>query len=332
MTAVETRISRFCNSTAMAILLAVAAVVMSLMSWRYWQGMPHDVNHSLLLPSPNQWFASAPFISFSLNIILLVGSAVLMAVQNRVFNIVHNYSLMFVGMFVFMSAATPSVATVFQGGTLLVFVILLCMILLMTTYRNRALNRHIYLASLLVNIGATMEYGFFMYLPILIMGMVQMRTLSLRSLVAFALAPIAAWLFLPIYAYCNGYSFHSPEFVGIFETMPENDAIRFLITVAFTLILGLGLGITNFFRISSYNAKSRAVNSIISVVMLITVVMTVLDITNVQFYVLLLNACTAFQVGHFVAINEKRRGYILTIVISLCYLGLWVWQYLFSIA
>ena len=315
----------------MAILLTMAAVAMALMSWKYWQSMPHDRNYSLLLPSPNLWFTSEPLISFGLSSFLLLTSAVLMAVQNRVFNIVHNYSLMFVGMFLLMSAATPAVATVFQGGTLLVVAIMLCMILLMSTYRNPKLNRHIYLATLIVGIGTSVEYGFLMYLPVLIMGMAQMRTLSLKSLVACFIGVLTAGWFIHVLAGLNGGKFHSPDFVGIFEVMPENDAVCFLITVAFTLILGLGLGVINFFKISSYNAKSRAVNSIISVVMLITVIMTVLDITNVEFYVLLLNACTAFQVGHFVAINEKRRGYILTIVISLSYIGLWTWQYLLSI-
>ena len=49
------------------------------------------------------------------------------------------------------------------------------------------------------------------------------------------------------------------------------------------------------------------------------------------FYVTLLNACVAFQVGHFFRLTVMRRGYIIVTSLSVAYLAIYTWAMLTTI-
>ena len=324
MKAIEVKISRFYSSYAMATLLVAMALVMMWISWHFGDFYPEGFEHGLALDSPNQWFGDRS-VSCLFSILACALTGAMMVVQNRTFNILRSYSVTFIGLFILMSAALPSVALAFNGGSLLAPVMMLCLMTLMASYRRTEMTRRVFLVFCLLSAGAMVQYGFIMFLPVMLMGMAQMQIMTLRSLVASLLGIATPWIILLTFGYDTQPLFRTPEFVSIFEEMPEPKAVHFLITVGITLLISLGIGLANIFKILTFNAKARAMNGLLSVTTVMTMAMTIIDITNIYFYVTLLNACTAYQVGHFFAMNVRRRGYLLPLTLTLGYTALWVW-------
>lgn len=102
----------------------------------------------------------------------------------------------------------------------------------------------------------------------------------------------------------------------------------FLAAVAFTLVLGFMLGMVNLIKIIGFNAQARAYNGLLSLISIATGVFAIINFTNLAFYVTLLNACVAFQVGHFFRFTAMRRGYLFMLAFMAVYLGLYFWALL----
>ena len=100
----------------------------------------------------------------------------------------------------------------------------------------------------------------------------------------------------------------------------------YLASLLFTLALGVGLGLTNFIKIYAYNARARACNGLLSVVSLFTAVFAVADFMNSTFYILLLDCCVAFQMGHYFRLYAQRRAYVLAIGLMVVYGGFYIWS------
>ena len=99
----------------------------------------------------------------------------------------------------------------------------------------------------------------------------------------------------------------------------------FLCTVLLTIIIGFLLGLANLIRIIGFNAQARAYNGFLSLLGITTGVLAIMNFTDLQVYVPLLNACVAFQVGHFFRATASRRGYILILGLLASYTALYIW-------
>lgn len=104
-----------------------------------------------------------------------------------------------------------------------------------------------------------------------------------------------------------------------------------LAAVALALIAGFFLGSFNLLKIIGFNAQARAFNGFISLLSIATGIFAIVNFTNIAFYVTLLNACVAFQVGHFFRLTVMRRGYIIVTSLSVAYLAIYTWAMLTTI-
>lgn len=66
----------------------------------------------------------------------------------------------------------------------------------------------------------------------------------------------------------------------------------------------------------------------ISLISVATGLFAIINFTNIAFYVTILNACIAFQVGHFFRLTVMRRGYIVVVSLIVAYLGIYTWAML----
>lgn len=329
MTAREARIAHFVTTRPMAAILAAIGFV--LLSVSYVSGSyppPSGFDRGLVFDSPSEWFASSASESFGFNFAGLVVLATLMMVLNSSFNILRSFSVTFVGLFVIMTAATPASACAFTGATLLAVTVLSAMTIMLTVYGRPSLSRRVFMAFFLVALGGLTQYAFIPYLLVLTGGIFQMRVGSGKTLLAGALGVITplwlVWAFWPTTTLEP--PVHMPDFTYYMLDWPFHARLVTWVTAGTTLVLGVMLGVSNMVRIYSYNAKARAINGLLTVVGIMTVILTLADYTNMPVYIVLLNVCTAFQAGHFCAIHERQRSYLVMVGLALLYTGFWIWN------
>lgn len=326
MKAREVAITRFVNSRPMAALISILALCLMLWSATARQEVVLTADRGLSLPSPDKWFDPLGSSSFFFNILTIVGCGVMMAWLNASYNILRSFSVTFIGIFLLMTAATPIETSLFQGASLLAFGVLVAMALMLSVYGRPLMSQRVFLAFAIISAGSLFQYAFLIFIPVMFVGLAQMRVMRPRAVVAALLGVITPWwlrlAFSPVEAWpC----IHMPQFENVFPTWPFELTARLWITLAITLSLGLVLGILNLIKIITYNAKARAVNGLLTTVSIAAGIMALVDFTNMPVYIILINACTAFQIGHFFTINIARRAYIAVLAVIATYIGLFVW-------
>lgn len=278
--------------------------------------------------SPNHWIESA---GLSMNIALGVSllSAVAMIVISRIYNLHHTLSLVCGAFFLWMLAACPMSAGHFNGGLLLVAVMLAAWNLLFSTFDTPAATPRVFLAFFLVAAGALTQYGFIPYLPILLVGCGQLRIFNFRTLMVAMTAIITpVWITWGL-GLIDFTAVSKPTFDSIFTEFAPRRLVWYLSLTGFTLALLVTLVMANVIRIYSYNLATRARNSLVIATSIATAVLTVVDFTNMPFYFPLLCCCTAFQLGHYTHFHSGHRVCnFMLLGVMLVYMGFYIWRML----
>lgn len=304
MTKRETHITNVIRSRGVAGLLMLAG------AWMIWSSPGFDI----LRP--------ADIVS-----LLLAGAtAVAMIVINRQFNLLRTTSLFFAGLFMIACGATPQVFTT-EGivPALLALTVTGAMWLMFTLYNRRMSDRRIFLIFTLLSAGCILDFTFLFYVPVFLAGMGQMRIFRFKKIVSAIIGLITPWWI--------GFGLgvlSVPELPHIIFTPPSMlldmpGGWPFLSTVAFSLLIGFFTGSLSILRILGFNARARAVNGLLALIGIVTGALAIVNFTNLTTYVVLLNSCVAFQVGHFFRATATRRGYIFVLALVAAYVSLYIW-------
>ncbi len=321
----EQRLSSFVRSKAMSILLAVAAIAMTLCAGPSPCGSDVFAAGQFMLPSPQSWFTS-PVEALWVNLCVIILVAAMMFYINRRFNILRSQSVIYSGLFMFMTAATPQIATQFTGSSLLAAAIFGAIILYFSDYNNPARTRPLFLAAFFIGVIGLFCVSAYFYIPVLIIGLVQMRVFSVRSLAAVVIGLLTpVWIIWGLGISEFGYE-AAPFFVPVSELVSTQCGIGLIAAVSVTLLAGLTLGSAVLIKILSFNVRIRSLNGLLSVISIASGLLVLVNYSNMQFYVTVLNATVAFQVAHFMRINRKRSGYIAALILISIYTGLYVWS------
>ncbi len=324
MRPVEERITQFVHSPVMAWTSGIVAVVLMWMAYTAVGGVPDPVAKGVGLPSPNLWIKS-PGLSFFINLSVAVGISWMMMLINTRYNLLRDITRVFAGVFLLMQAALPCEMGRFNGGSLLGIVSLSCIFLLYSAYNKPYFTRYIFLIFCILAAAAMTQYGFVAFIPVFMMGCGQMRVFNPRMFTAIILGVITPLWIAWAFGLVKIEAVTVPDFTAFASFLSSGGKMQFFATVAVTMIVGVTLCIINMIKVLNYNMRSRSYNGFISLLLFATSALTILDFTNMAFYVTLLNVCTAFQVGQFFVINIKNRGYITVLVVVALYLGLYVW-------
>ncbi len=306
MTRREKHITNVIRSRGVAILL------MLLGAWMVWSAPRYDI-----LDIPD-----------GISLLLTVATGAGMIMINRQFNLLRTTSLFFAGLFMVMCGATPGVFTGGLTPALLAATVTCSIWIMFTLYNERRSDRRIFLAFTLLSAGAILDWAFLFYIPVFIAGIGQMRIFRFKKILAAIIGIITPWWIalglglVPV-----------PRIPHIFFTPPAMLAETpggwpFLSAVALTLAIGFFTGSINLLRILGFNARSRAINGLLSITGIATGVFAIVNFTHIATYVILLNVTVAFQVGHFFRATVNRRGYIFVLALLVAYTGLYIWSIL----
>ena len=311
MTRKETRLTNFIRSRG------VGAIIAAISAWLTWRALPSY--------TPSGWSGIMPELSWGINFMLLAATAGAMIAINRQFNILRTLSVFFAAYFIFTTCSTPDISSFLSVSSILAAGIILCMWILFTLYNERYSDRRIFLIFAILSAGTLYDWKFLFFIPVFIVGLAQMRILRFKKIMA-ALIGIATppWIafglgLIPIPAIPHIY-FTSPTLL-----LQAPGGLPFLCAVVLTMAIGFLFGSINLLRILGFNARARAYNGFLAILGIYTGALAIINFTALPDYVTLLNACVAFQVGHFFRATASRRGYIVVLLLLAAYTSLYIW-------
>lgn len=318
-------LERFLHSRFGAILMMAIAVVGTIVSYGIGniKHLPGDTG--MWLPSANDWIAVGR-VSLAVNLALNGVIAVMLLLLNKWFNILRNPSNLFAGMFFILQMSLPDLMGQFYGGTLLCLVMLFSTIVLYCTYNQPFPRQPIFLIFFLLTVGSMTQYAYVFYLPVFLIGCAQMRILDVKTVLAAMIGIITPIWIMWGFGIVTFADLEMPKFVNVFSALDTREALQMLVSVGLTVGILFVLGMINLLKVYHYNSKMRAYNGFISIMSVVTIILIIIDYTNIVIYVPLLNCCAAFQIGHFFVSNEFRRSYIAILGIVAVYCGLYMWS------
>lgn len=311
------------RSVAFAIMgLSVIALIAFYYGGHY---LRIDGDKGTALPSANEWITSstadmiAALASMGVSVFLMIAIC-------KIFNVLRSMTWLHVGLFCLMNAATPDLAIQFYTGNMMLPVLQICLLLLLSSYRQANASRHMFLIFLLLSFGTATQYCFLAYTIVFLVGCAQMQVFDGRTLTASLLGLITPWWILFGFGVITPAQVHIPNFTSIFADFNFDDTILLGITVGFTGLLIVMALVLNVFRTIAYNAQARAVNGVFAIMSLITLIACCIDFRNMIVYIPTLNFCASLQVAHYFAVHRADRSFIGIIVIIAIYTAIYLCQ------
>ncbi len=278
----------------------------------------------LLKPMP-MW------VGVTANIIFNLGIMALMVLTNRAFNVLRALSWLHVGLFAVMQAAEPFSLLHFGSGSIVAAIIMVCTMLMFSTYSDPTQVRKVFLTFLLLSLGTAIQYGFIFYIPVFLLMCAQMRIMSPRAISAALLGIATVWIILLGFGIISINDIHMPQITDVFTAMESRSVLYTLGVIGITVLL-LILSVTaNVLKTIAYNAKARAFNGAMLVTALATLVALIIDFDNMAGYLPLLNVCAAYQITHYFVNHRYERQYIGVIGVIAIYIALYIWRFLLSL-
>lgn len=320
---------RIFESRAFAATLIVISLTATLAAGTSMTVLP-ERDCGFGLTSPAHWIA-APGLSLWVNIAAELLMLAAIALINRAFNLFRGLrggALLMGALFMFMQGASGA-ASHFSGGSVLALLLLISVAALFSIYQRHDGNRRIFLIFALFGAGALTQYGFLPYLAVLILGVVQMRVMGPRALIAI-LSGAAA----PLWILCGSglmelRPLSADMFADFFEPALYHTDIFVTVASAAAILCGFFSGLLDMVQVYALNAVTRARFGLIAATGLLTGILCIADFGNIGFYLPLLNLTTAFFVTLLFSLRPRGgagAGSVAVALLTLLFSALYIWK------
>ena len=300
----EESINRFINSRYCLLTMAVVAVALSYFFHIAGTGVQE----------PPQGISTLPVVfdgPWIVNIALVFTVAVILRVLDKNFAFVREYTVIYVSYFLFAVLVNPDYASGTPAAAAVNIILMLCTLILFGNYQHRERRRIVFLVSFLLSACSLLDYVCLLFFPAFIIGFLQMKIFSFKGFLAMLLGAVTPyWIVLGAGILSFG-DLQMPRFdISLDRYMQELD-LSDIYRIAFLLIAGTVLGIANMFKLISYRLQLRSYNGFFTFMAIFTTLLMVVDIKNLDTYLMTLNICMAYQTAHFFTIYKLQRRYVL---------------------
>ena len=318
-------INRFFHSRTCVAVMMIITVIAAVTALDTGTAAVTAGNRGFAFPSPDEWFKPGAMAMW-VNLLLNFAAAILLIWLNKIYNTMRSLSSLAASMFLLMQAGWPELITGFSGGTLTVIVLITVTMLLFSSYQSPGAERRVFLAMFILSLSALSLYSFLFYIPVVLIGMVQMKVFRARSVCAAVLGTITPVWILMGFGILKPDDFYMPHIVSV---IGSTESLQLLV-VASAALLTIGLGITfilmNFIKMLTYNSRIRAANGFLTVMLVFTIIFMLADFNNMEAYIPTLNWLAAYQAGHYFATSGNRRQYLGILSIIICYTAIYIWS------
>lgn len=307
--------------------LAIAVAIMMAMcvaSYLFTPAVRIAGESGICLPSPNLW-EIPPLWSWGGNTLLLGVIALCSFLMNRHFNFIRSTEPVLPAMFLILAASVPWNNTHLSTSTIICAVNLLNLALLFGCYRKPNATQEIFIIATSLSVGSMFQYAFLPYIiPIALGGMVikAFRIKEFLALLMGLIAPYWVGIGLGLIPLEN---LAVPELSNLFSgyaTFP--DLFILILTVGLTALIGILLGFNNSFKLYAGNSRVNALNMIVNIMGLVSIVCIIIDFTNMMAYLATLSFSVAVQVANLCALWRLKREWLVILILALIYIGLFM--------
>lgn len=312
------------RSPAAVVMILVAAVYLFITEG-YDDGLPAQGEQGLCFPSPALW----PIVRWldAVGGIVLNGAMIaLMALLNKDFNVLRSNTRLPLGLFALMATAVPRLVVNVSSGIILALAVNVCVFLLFSCYDDPSRVRRVFLSFLILSFGATIQYSFVIFIPVLWIMTAQMRIFTLRTALASLFGIATPWIILLGFGLVAPADIHFPEVTPIFSALEEDYAQYMLVVAGVTAFLLLVAIVLNLSRTIAYNARARAFNGALTLISLVSIVAVVCDYNSLMAYLPLLNVGAAYQITQLFVNHRFDRQFIAVLAVCFIYIAFYVWR------
>lgn len=321
----EKSLTRICHSRGAAVMMffiatATAAVALSL-------GLlpSFGIEDRFLFDIPDRLIPS-PLISFLIGTAITGGAAATLIYVTGDYNPFRLRSSVSATIFIAMLLSVPSTICGFYSGMYLLAVIILCILLLFSVYQNKSQTRRVFLVFFILSTAGLFQYSLFLYVPVMMIGTMQMRVFSAKTFVAMLLGLITPFWILCGFGILDPTSIEMPTMKNVFSVFDKEELLPFAIAAGSIFFFGVLLLMLNFLKLVGYNARIRSAYGVMTVTLFATLLYSVIDYYNLPVYLPLMAWGTAFQVSHILMSRNGQRTYIAVILAAIYCIYLFVWN------
>ena len=320
----ERDLTAFLHTRACALVMLAVACLLAWVAYVRGDVVPLGGPLGIGLPPAGEW-TGTPLSSLLASVACTVATGVSIIYVNRAFNIFRSLTSLVAGLFFIMQTALPSVMDRFYGGDMMGVLMMICVVLLFGAWSDPRPQKRIYLIFFLLSSAGFTDLSYLLYLPVFLLGCVQMRAFDLRAFLAAGMGVATPPWILFGFGLVDPARLHWPELVVAWSMFKSPEAVRAMVVAGFTILVGVGFTVANLLKILSYNSRVRAYNGFLTLLLFATGVFAIFNFNNFAFYIPLLNCLAAYQIAHFFTYRRNRRSYIPILVLVGSYIGFYAW-------
>lgn len=261
-------------------------------------------------------------IFYAVNATIVALTAYLLSRLNSFFPLMKEHSYIAMMFFLLLEMLSPSCITQFAPGNAAALLIYIDIFILYSCYQQGDAPKQAFLITLLLA-AASMVYACILYfLPLFILGLYQMKSLSLRTLVAIVIGAITPFWIAWGMGWIESDQFY-PEALLI---IPEWNNIGFeLLPAGISIVLGLFTGMNNLMNAHTEKIQTRAMNGFINILSIYASLLILIDTAHFDLYLPILNMGVSLQAAYYFTSHNSKANSILfyTILVVLLTVNIW---------
>lgn len=278
----------------------------------------------LCLPSPNQW-EIARWAGWLIDTALIFLSAFVMAAANKKYNFIPEADpIMSTGLLLLLACNCISTATL-STSTMLLFINVLSLFVLMSTYEQRNATQEFFILGTLPAIGAMFQYAFIMMVPVYIGGGLLMKSFRFRELVAYIFGLLAPYWIAIGLGIVSPLAFRLPDSLIVFSREAvEGDIFLTLIAAGIMGVTGAVFSLYNGVRLFSRNSRLRCMHMTFNLMGYATIVAIIFDFNNFIAYFGTLALWMAIELATLLHLYNARRPQTALLAVLAVFVPLYV--------
>ncbi len=301
---------------AVAITLAMCALSYLFMPDNRLQG-----GLGICLPSPNEWNI-IPLWSAAANTVLLLAMTAGLYFLNKHFNFVKTTDNVLTAAFLVMIASNPWITRGINASLLVCCFNMVACVLMFDTYKKSNATQELFIVATFLSVGSMAQYAFLPYIPAYVVAAIIMKVFRLREMTAFILglaAPYWVGVGLGLIPLSN---FSIPELSNLFyDFAPPTDFFILLLNLGVTILWSFVASMNVLFKLYAGNSRVLAMNNIIGMLGLVSVIGIVADFNNMIAYCATLYLSAAAVTANVFALWPIRRAWIPLLIMTLLYIA-----------
>lgn len=310
-------------------VVALVAVAMCILSLIFHPVEISPVQYGFFLPSPDAWDFD-PFWSWIINTLLIGFIALLLFLINKSYNFIRTTEPVVVVLFLIMASSGPWFTESINTSVLLCLANVVCLGIIFDSYASRNATRELFTLGLVVGIGSMVQYAFLPMAVVYFLWTLFMKVMRPKEILAYLAGMLCPyWIALGV-GWLRFSNFHFPSLNPLFSYGQDPGEFFVLLSgIALATVAGFIIALVNSIKLYAGNSRVNAMNLCVTALGAACVVCILVDFDNIGAYVTTLYMACTVQVANICALWNPRMPWLVTVVPSLCYMGLFVCSLVF---